>query len=290
MVNKIKGLGIALVTPFTKDAQVDYKAIGKLVEQQVAEGADFLCILATTAETPCLTAEEKKHIKDLVVEKVAGRIPVVIGCSGNNTSEVVNALLTEDYTGIDGILSVCPYYNKPTQEGLYQHFRAIAAATTLPVILYNVPGRTGVNLTAATTLRLATDCDNIVAIKEASGDLRQIEEICKNKPEGFDVLSGDDGIMVDIIRLGGQGAISVIGNALTRESVEMVHQALDNQFEKAEAAQESLAELIRLLFVDGNPSGIKSVLAQQGRIQNILRLPLVPASQPTQDAISAIIK
>lgn len=290
MDNCFKGLGIALVTPFDKNANVDYKALGKLVEQQIKDGADFLCILATTAETPCLTAEEKENIKKLVVEKVAGRIPIVVGCGGNNTTTVVNQLLTEDFTGIDGILSVCPYYNKPTQEGLYQHFRTIAAATKLPVILYNVPGRTGVNMNAQTTLRLAKDCENIVAIKEASGKLDQIEAICKDAPKGFDVLSGDDGLATDIIRMGGKGVISVIGNSLTSQFAQLIHLAMEGNLSQASAIQESLAEMCRLLFVDGNPAGIKALLSLQNRIQNVLRLPLVPATETTIQQISNIEK
>lgn len=290
MDNFFKGLGIALITPFDKDAKVDYKALGKLVEQQIQDGADFLCILATTAETPCLTAEEKDKIKQLVIEKVAGRIPIVVGCGGNNTTAVVNQLLTEDFTGIDGILSVCPFYNKPTQEGLYQHFRTIAAATKLPVILYNVPGRTGVNMDAQTTLRLANDCENIVAVKEASGKLDQIEAICKGAPKGFDVLSGDDGLTTDIIRMGGKGVISVIGNSLTSKFAELVHLAMEGNLTKAETIQESLAEMCRLLFVDGNPAGIKALLSLQNRIQNVLRLPLVPATETTIQQIANVEK
>lgn len=288
MNNFFKGLGIALVTPFDKDMKIDYKALGRLVDRQIKDGADFMCILATTAETPCLSHEERREVQRFLVEKIAGRVPVLMGVGGNCTSKVVDDLLTMDMTGIDGILSVCPYYNKPSQEGLYQHFRAIAAATPLPVVLYNVPGRTGVNLTAETTLRLACDCDNIVAIKEASGKLDQIAEICKNRPDGFDVLSGDDGITADIIHLGGQGVISVIGNALTKEFSELVHLALQGNSDKAAAIQQSLAETCRLLFVDGNPAGIKALLSIQGRIHNYLRLPLVPAREETVEALNRI--
>lgn len=287
---KFKGLGIALVTPFTEDAQVDYEALSNLIEYQINEGADFLCVLATTAETPCLTAEEKSKIKNLIIEKVAGRVPILMGCGGNCTSQVVETILSEDFTGIDGILSVCPYYNKPTQEGLFQHFRAISAASPVPVVLYNVPGRTGVNLTAETTLRLARECKNIVAIKEASGKLDQIEEICKNKPEGFDVISGDDGITSQIIKFGGAGVISVIGNALVKEFGKMVHLALDGNFEEADNIQNSLSDMCKLLFVDGNPAGIKTLLAHKGLIKNELRLPLVPARPDTQKLIISALK
>ena len=263
-----KGCGVALVTPFRKGA-VDFTALKRLVNHQIKNGADFLCILATTGETPCLTAGEKREIKECVVEWVKGRVPIVMGCGGNNTTEVVETLLTEDWSGIDGVLSVCPYYNKPTQEGLYQHFRAIAAASPLPVILYNVPGRTGVNLKAETTLRLAREYDNIVAVKEASGNMEQIEEILRGRPEGFDVLSGDDVLTADIMDRGGVGAISVVANAYPR---------LYNS--------RNIGPLCDLLFADGNPAGIKALLHQMGMIENELRLPLVPATQRTYDLLS----
>ena len=231
--NKFKGLGVALITPFTKTGEVDYTALRRLLDYQISNGVDFLCILATTGETPCLTVEEKQKIKDIVVEKVAGRIPILMGCGGNNTSAVVHALKTEDFSGVDGVLSVCPYYNKPSQEGLYQHFKTIAEATPLPVVLYNVPGRVGVNMTAHTTLRLARDCENIVAIKEASGNFTQIDDIIKNKPENFDVISGDDGITFPLITLGAVGVISVIGNALPKEFSRMVRLALNGDYSPA---------------------------------------------------------
>ena len=199
MQNIFKGLGVALVTPFKADGSVDYDALRRLLDYQLSNGVDFLCVLGTTAETPCLSAEEKTKVKNIVVEKVQGRVPILLGCGGNNTAAVVESLKNDDFTGVDGILSVCPYYNKPSQEGLYQHFKAIANATELPVVLYNVPGRVGVNMTAETTLRLANDCSNIVAIKEASGNFAQIDDIIKNKPSHFDVISGDDGITFPLI-------------------------------------------------------------------------------------------
>ena len=289
MNNIFKGLGIALITPFNEKMEVDYKALGRLIERQVKEDTDFLCILATTAETPCLSAEEKKDVRRFIIETVAGRVPLLLGCGGNHTSKVVDDILSDDFTGIDGLLSVCPYYNKPSQEGLYQHFRAIAAATRLPIVLYNVPGRTGVNMTAETTLRLANDCDNIVGIKEASGRLDQIEKICKERPAGFGVLSGDDGITADVIRMGGEGVISVLGNSLTKEFGDMVHLAMSGDSDKAAEMQKSFTEICRLLFVDGNPAGIKAMLTIQGRIKNQLRLPLVPATTDTFEAIQALM-
>ena len=288
--NKFKGLGVALITPFTKTGEVDYTALRRLLDYQISNGVDFLCILATTGETPCLTVEEKQKIKDIVVEKVAGRIPILMGCGGNNTSAVVHALKTEDLSGVDGVLSVCPYYNKPSQEGLYQHFKTIAEATPLPVVLYNVPGRVGVNMTAHTTLRLARDCENIVAIKEASGNFTQIDDIIKNKPENFDVISGDDGITFPLITLGAVGVISVIGNALPKEFSRMVRLALNGDYSPALHIHHKFTELFKLLFVDGNPAGVKAMLNAMGLIENELRLPLVPARITTMGEISAIIK
>ena len=288
--NKFKGLGVALITPFTKTGEVDYTALRRLLDYQISNGVDFLCILATTGETPCLTTDEKQKIKDIVVEKVAGRIPILMGCGGNNTSAVVHALKTEDFTGVDGILSVCPYYNKPSQEGLYQHFKTIAEATSLPVVLYNVPGRVGVNMTAHTTLRLARDCENIVAIKEASGNFTQIDDIIKNKPEHFDVISGDDGITFPLITLGAVGVISVIGNALPKEFSRMVRLALQGDYTPALHIHHKFTELFKLLFVDGNPAGVKAMLNAMGFIENELRLPLVPARITTMGEISAIMK
>lgn len=288
--NKFKGLGVALITPFTKTGEVDYTALRRLLDYQISNGVDFLCILATTGETPCLTADEKQKIKDIVVEKVAGRIPILMGCGGNNTSAVVHSLKTDDFTGVDGVLSVCPYYNKPSQEGLYQHFKTIAEATSLPVVLYNVPGRVGVNMTAHTTLRLARDCENIVAIKEASGNFTQIDDIIKNKPEHFDVISGDDGITFPLITLGAVGVISVIGNALPKEFSRMVRLALQGDYTPALHIHHKFTELFKLLFVDGNPAGVKAMLNAMGFIENELRLPLVPARITTMGEISAIMK
>lgn len=288
--NKFKGLGVALVTPFTPTGEVDYTALRRLLDYQLANGVDFLCILATTGETPCLTVDEKLQIKQIVIEKVQGRIPILMGCGGNNTAAVVQQLQTEDFTGIDGILSVCPYYNKPSQEGLYQHFRRIAESTPLPVVLYNVPGRVGVNMTAETTLRLARDCENIVGIKEASGNFTQIDDIIKNKPEHFDVISGDDGITFPLITLGAVGVISVIGNALPKEFSKMVRLALQGDYPAARHIHHRFTELFKLLFVDGNPAGVKAMLNSMGLIENELRLPLVPARITTMGEIAAIVR
>ncbi len=290
MQNIFKGLGVALVTPFKADGSVDYDALRRLLDYQLSNGVDFLCVLGTTAETPCLSAEEKVKVKNIVVEKVQGRVPILLGCGGNNTAAVVESLKNDDFTGVDGILSVCPYYNKPSQEGLYQHFKAIANATDLPVVLYNVPGRVGVNMTAETTLRLANDCHNIVAIKEASGNFAQIDDIIKNKPSHFDVISGDDGITFPLITLGAVGVISVIGNALPKEFSRMVRLALNGDYKNALEIHHKFTELFGLLFVDGNPAGVKAMLNIMGLIENQLRLPLVPARITTLGEISAIVK
>ena len=288
--NIFKGLGIALITPFQEDGSVDYKSLIRLVEYQLDNGADFFCILATTGETPTLTVEEKKKNKDLIVDLVGGRVPILIGCGGNNTADVVEELKTGDFKGIDGILSVCPYYNKPSQEGLYQHFKAIAAATTLPVVLYNVPGRTGVNMTAATTVRLAHDCENIVAIKEASGNLEQVDEIIKNKPRKFEVISGDDALTFPMISCGAVGVISVIGNALPKEFSKMIRLQMKGEYDGARKIHHRFTDLFSLLFVDGNPAGVKAMLHEMGYIENVLRLPLVPTRISTLQRMSEIMK
>ena len=288
--NKFHGLGIALITPFKTDGSIDFEALDRLVEYQIKGGADFLCIMGTTAETPTLSHEEKWTLKARLVERVAGRVPLLMGCGGNNTAAIVNELKSEDWTGIDGILSVCPYYNKPSQEGLYQHFATIAKASPLPVVLYNVPGRTGVNMNAETTLRLARDFENIVAIKEASGFIPQMDDIIKNKPQHFDVISGDDGITFPLITLGAVGVISVIGNALPAEFSRMVRLALNGEYSTSLTIHHKFTELFKLLFVDGNPVGVKAMLSEMEMIQNVLRLPLVPTRLATMEKISQIVK
>lgn len=290
MDNIFHGLGIALITPFAADGSVDFEALHRLIEYQLDNGADFLCILATTGETPCLSFEERKQIKETIVKQVAGRVPILMGCGGNNTAAIVEELKTGDFSGIDGILSVCPYYNKPSQEGLYQHFKAIAGATKLPVVLYNVPGRTGINLKPETTCRLAADCDNIVAIKEASGSLEQVDEIIKNKPQDFEVLSGDDALTFPMIACGAVGVISVIGNALPKEFSRMIRLEFRGEFGAAQKIHHKFTDLYSLLFVDGNPAGVKALLSEMGFIKNQLRLPLVPTRVATMQKIAAILK
>lgn len=285
----LKGMGVALITPFNEDESVDYVALAKLVDYQVQNGTDYLVVLGTTAETPTLTEEEKKKIVTLIIEKVGGRIPIVLGVGGNCTRAVAEKLRSDDFTGIDAILSVVPYYNKPSQEGIYQHYKVVSAASKLPIILYNVPGRTGVNMTAETTLRIANECDNVVAIKEASGNITQMDDIIKNKPVRFEVISGDDGITFPLIALGAVGVISVIGNAFPKEFSRMVRLALAGDYSSALSIHHGFTELFELLFVDGNPAGAKCILNAMGFIQNKLRLPLVPTRITTYEKIRNVL-
>ncbi|MBR3521643.1 MAG: 4-hydroxy-tetrahydrodipicolinate synthase [Prevotella sp.] len=290
MQNIFRGLGIALVTPFNDDFSIDYESLQNIIEYQLSNGADFLCILATTGETPCLSEEEHYQVKQFIVKQVAGRVPLLMGCGGNNTAAVVKMCKEYDMSGIDGLLSVCPYYNKPSQEGLYQHFKAIAGATKLPVVLYNVPGRTGVNLKPETTCRLANDCDNIVAIKEASGSIEQVDEIIKLKPADFEVLSGDDAITFHMIATGAVGVISVIGNALPKEFSRMIRLEFNGEFGAAQRVHHRFTDLYSLLFVDGNPAGVKALMNELGLLKNVLRLPLVPTRLKTHQRIAEVLK
>lgn len=290
MKNIFRGLGVALVTPFATNGDIDYKALENLVEYQLNNGADFLCILATTGETPCLSSEEKKGLTTFIKSVVKGRVPILKYCGGNYTAAVVEEIKESDWQGIDGILSICPYYNKPSQEGLYQHFKAIAEVSPLPVVMYNVPGRTGVNMTAETTVRIATDFSNIVGIKEASGDLEQIDEIMKRKPNNFEVISGDDALTFPMIVSGAVGVISVIGNALPKEFSRMIRLEFNGEFEAARKIHHQFTELYKLLFVDGNPAGCKALLSDMGMIENVLRLPLIPTRIETKQKMNEILK
>lgn len=282
-------MGVALITPFKDDESIDFDALARLIELQVKSGTDYLVVCGTTAETPTLTEQEKEEVTRFVIQCVSGRLPIVLGVGGNNTKAVVEKLMHLDTTGIDAILSVTPYYNKPSQEGLYQHYAAIAKASPLPVILYNVPGRTGVNMLAATTLRLANEFESICAIKEASGNFSQIDDIIKNKPADFMVISGDDGITFPLITLGAVGVISVIGNAFPREFSRMVRLGLQGDYQSARQIHHRFTELIELLFVEGNPAGVKSMLAVMGYIENKLRLPLVPNTIKTYEKIRLVL-
>lgn len=284
---ELHGMGVAMVTPFDVAGEVDFDALRRLVDYQVASHTDFLCVLGTTAETPTLSDEEKMSVREVVLEQNAGRLPVLLGCGGNNTRKLVDKLSKDPMEGVDALLSVVPYYNKPTQAGMYAHFKAIAEATDLPIILYNVPGRTGVNMLPDTVFRLASDFKNIVGIKEASGNVEQIETVLRHRPEGFKVFSGDDGITLPLIKSGADGVISVIGNAYAAEFAELVHLAQSGDYAAAEVIDQRFTELYRLLFVDGNPAGVKCLMELRGMLRDELRLPLVPASQATRELLKA---
>ncbi len=285
----LTGMGVALVTPFKHDKSVDYNALARLLEYQIKNGVDYLVVLGTTAETATLTCNEKAQLREFIAERVAGRVPLVIGVGGNNTMALVEELHTFDLTPFSAVLSVVPYYNKPSQEGIYQHYKAIAEASPIPVILYNVPGRTGVNMTAETTLRLAREFSNIIGVKEASGNINQMDDIIKNKPSDFMVISGDDGITFPLITLGAVGVISVIGNAFPREFSRMVRLALEGDYKRALTIHHRFTELFSLLFVDGNPAGVKCLLHAMGFIENELRLPLVPTRITTYERIRQVL-
>ncbi len=287
---QLKGTGVALVTPFQKNGSVDYPALETLVNNVIKGGVDFLVALGTTAETPTLSPAEKQAILTAVVEYANGKVPVVCGIGGNNTEEVVGLLKTMDLHGVYAILSVSPYYNKPSQEGIYQHFKMVAAATNKPIILYNVPGRTGGNILPATVLRLAADCSNIVAIKEASGNIVQCTELLQSKPDDFIVLSGDDNLVLAQMALGMEGIISVAANCFTKEFTDMMNLAIVGKFDKARKAFYKLLPGIDLLFAEGNPAGVKSVLSHQGVCGNYLRLPVVTVSDATGKKIGAFLK
>lgn len=284
------GVGAAMITPFKSNGECDMEALGRMLDYVIDGGTDYIVALGTTAETPTLSADEKRQILDFTREKVAGRKPIVVGAGGNNTAELIRHIQTMDLDGISAILSVTPYYNKPSQEGLYLHYKAVAEASPLPIILYNVPGRTGVNMTAETTCRLATDCPNIVAVKEASGKIDQIDQIIKNRPKDFLVLSGDDGMTVDVMRKGGDGVISVAVNAFPKRFSHVVYLAKQGLFDRAAEAYEPLHEAVCALFEQGNPTGVKAALSLMGHIENTLRLPLVPATDLLTKKLEKLIR
>mgnify|MGYP002326761122 CR=1 FL=1 len=281
---------MALITPFTSDGNVDYKSLTRLVEYQIDNGADFLCILATTSEAPCLSAEEKEKVKQLVIEVNRGRLPLLMGCGGNNTKAIVEELKNSDWRGIDGVLSVCPYYNKPSQEGLYQHFKAIAEASPLPVVLYNVPGRTGVNLKAETTVRLANDCENIIAIKEASGNIGYTAKVAAKCGDKIDIYSGNDDMIVPIMSLGGKGVISVLSNVLPKETHQMTQYCLENNFAAASELQLKYLRLINDLFMEVNPIPVKEAMNQLGMPSGPCRMPLLDMSDEHKAAMQATLR
>ncbi len=286
MTKKLKGTGVALVTPFHEDGSVDYASLENLVNSVIKGGVDFLVALGTTAETPTLSTDEKQKILSAIIQYADDRLPVVCGIGGSNTQEVINQLENFELRGVTAILSVVPYYNKPSQEGMYQHFKAIAAATNKPIILYNVPGRTGSNMLPATVVRLARDCKNIIAIKEASGNIPQCMELINTAPDNFIVLSGDDNLVLAQMALGMEGIISVMANCCPSEFTEMINLTMINKFDKARKAHYKLLNGVDLLFAEGNPAGVKFALNHKGICKNILRLPLVPVSEATGNKLA----
>ena len=289
MKNNLQGTGVALVTPFEPNKTIDFPALGKVIEHVIAGGVDYLVALGTTAESPTLTCDEKKRVTEYILEQNAGRLPVVLGIGGNDTVEVARKVEKTDLSDIAAVLSVTPYYNKPSQEGLYQHYKTVAEASPRPVILYNVPGRTGVDMTADTTLRLAHDCANIAAVKEASGSLLQMSHILRDKPEHFMVLSGDDNMALPLIALGGDGVISVAANAFPLQVSRMVQLCLAGDFAGASEIHLHLLECVESLFCEGNPVGVKAALSLKGLIHNELRLPLVACSDGLCDKLAELV-
>jgi 4-hydroxy-tetrahydrodipicolinate synthase len=287
MTHPFTGAGVALITPFNNDMSVDYSALERLVEDQVSGGTDYLVVLGTTGETPTLSEKEQSEIVRFVVEKNAARLKIVVGMGGNNTAKLVESIQNADLNGVDALLSVAPYYSKPTQEGLFQHFKMIVDASPVPVILYNVPSRTGVNMEADTTLRIANYSKKVVAIKEASGDLGQFAKIIIKSPSHFKLISGDDGLTAPAITMGGIGVISVIANALPEKLSRLTHASLQGDSATSGQLHLQMAELLKLLFKEGRPGGIKALMEMMGKAKNILRLPLVQVSAATKSAIEA---
>ena len=290
--NKLSGVGVAMVTPFAEDGQVDYEALGDMVNYVIEGGVDYIVALGTTAETPTLYNSERAVIAMYTAHKINGRVPLVMGCGGNSTSEVLDQLREFDLRGADAILSVTPYYNKPSQEGLYQHFKTVAEHSPLPVILYNIPGRTGVNMTAETTLRLAREIPNIIGIKEASGNLEQMQQIINNRPEGFLVLAGDDGIAIELMERGGDGVISVAANVFPKRFMACINEAKAGRYEVAREMWDktNMDEAVEALFAEGNPVGAKCALSVMGKIGSTMRLPLVPGTEALRERFKMLIE
>ncbi len=280
-----KGLGVAMVTPFKTDGQIDFESLSRIVENLIAGGVDHLCVLGTTAETPTLSATERLEVVKFVIKQVKGRIPMMVGCSSNCTAAVLEQIKDYQLDGIDAILSAVPFYNKPSQEGIYRHFAEIAKASAKPIVLYNVPGRTGVNMTAQTTLRIAREFKNVIGIKEASGNMEQVKEIIAGAPDGFRVIIGDDSLAMEAIRNGASGVISVIGNAIPKRFGELVHATMQGNYAEAEQIQKQLSPLYGLLFKEGSPCGVKALMSDRGILENVMRLPLVPVSDALKNEI-----
>jgi 4-hydroxy-tetrahydrodipicolinate synthase len=290
MNSKFKGTGVALVTPFHKQGTIDFSSLGKLIEHTIEGGVTYLVVQGTTAETATLTKEEKQAVSQFVIDTVDKRLPLMIGVGGNNTQEVINQLRTVSYEGFDAILSVTPYYNKPQQRGLYLHYKNIAAVSPLPIVMYNVPGRTSVNMKAETTLDLAREFDNIIGIKEASGNMEQIMDIIRCKPKDFLVISGDDMLTAPLLAMGADGLISVAANAFPKEVSDLVNYGLKGDWKKMREIHYRLTEITKALFADGNPSGIKAVLEIKGLIINNLRLPLVKVEKNFYNTLTTLVQ
>ena len=286
---QLRGTGVALVTPFAKDGSIDFTALGKVIDHVINGGVEYLITLGTTGETPTLSKEEKIAIIEFTFSHTAGRVPVIVGVGGNNTAEVISDLQKFPLSEALAVLSVSPFYNKPSQEGIYQHYKTIAEASPKPVILYNVPGRTGRNMTAATTIRLANDCPNVVGLKEASGDMAQCMEILRDAPSNFVVMSGDDLLALPQIACGMQGVISVAANAYPLEFSNMVRACLAGDFVKAKTINDPLIEAYDMMFAENNPSGVKAFMHQMGLLENQVRLPLVPLSEPIHSRVKTYL-
>ena len=283
------GTGVALITPFRKQQEtVDFTRLESLIEHLINQGVDYIVALGTTSEAVTMTENERSAVQAFIVETVASRCPIMLGLGGNNTLNVTDTIARTNFEGISGILSVTPYYNKPNQRGLMQHYRSVAEASPVPVIMYNVPGRTGVNLSAESTLTLATECPNIIGIKEASGNMQQVMEILRNRPDGFRVISGDDSLTYPMLTLGADGVISVIANALPQEMSQMVRFAMKGDHKKALPLHYRMLPLMNAIFEEGNPTGIKALLETEGMITNVLRLPLVKASKTLTNKLSSL--
>jgi 4-hydroxy-tetrahydrodipicolinate synthase len=290
MKTELRGTGVAMVTPFNKDKSIDYKGLANLIEYLIDGGVEFLVSMGTTGESAVLSTEEKLEVVAFSKDKINGRLPFVVGIGGNNTAAVVAQIKTTDFTGVAAILSVSPAYNKPTQEGIYQHFKAISEACPVDIILYNVPGRTSSNMSAETTLRLANDFANIVSVKEASGDMEQLMQILRDKPAGFKVLSGDDALTLPMVLMGAEGVISVQAMAQPNEFSEMVRQGLNGDLEKARALHYPQLEIIDNLFAEGNPAGVKACLKIKGVCDDYVRLPLVAISSECYQKLESLLK
>lgn len=288
--NQLRGTGVAIVTPFKKNSEVDYDALENLINHIISNGVEYIVSLGTTGETPTLSKKEKQEIVNFTIEKINGRTPVVVGIGGNNTKEVIEHLADFPLEKVSAILSNSPYYNKPSQEGIFQHYKALSEASPKPVILYNVPGRTGSNISAETTVRLAKECKNVGGIKEASGNVVQCMHILKNKPDDFLVVSGDDHIALPLIACGADGVISVAANCFPMDFSDMVRFSLKNDFEKAQKLNHKLLEGYDLLFVENNPAGVKAFLHEMKLIENALRLPLVPLSAVFHQKVKEVVQ